>query len=131
MAFELINTFNIADNANLLLDAAFNPTFASVGGTSFLFVPATGDDGITVFKVTDKGKLKAVDTFADNGTVNLDDVEHVATGVVNGTTFLFADIEGSTRLWGEVPVQLRLALAAHDALVRPAGGEQRGARVAA
>jgi hypothetical protein len=90
MAFELINTFNIADNANLLLDAAFNPTFASVGGTSFLFVPATGDDGITVFKVTDKGKLKAVDTFADNGTVNLDDVEHVATGVVNGTTFLFA-----------------------------------------
>ncbi len=33
-------------------------------------------------------------------------------------TFLFTDIEGSTRLWGERPEAMRRALARHDALLR-------------
>lgn len=36
------------------------------------------------------------------------------------TTFLFTDIEGSTRLWEEQPEQMRLALARHDVLARRA-----------
>jgi len=40
-----------------------------------------------------------------------------ATGTV---TFLFTDIEGSTRLWEEQPDRMRHALAAHDALARKA-----------
>ena len=39
------------------------------------------------------------------------------TGTV---TFLFTDIEGSTRLWEEHPKAMRLALARHDALLRQA-----------
>jgi class 3 adenylate cyclase len=39
------------------------------------------------------------------------------TGTV---TFLFTDIEGSTRLWEERPEEMRAALADHDALVRRA-----------
>jgi predicted ATPase/class 3 adenylate cyclase len=39
------------------------------------------------------------------------------TGTV---TFLFTDIEGSTRLWEEQPEAMRLALARHDALLREA-----------
>src|SRR5437773_6529668 len=35
-------------------------------------------------------------------------------------TFLFTDIEGSTRLWEEDPEGMRLALARHDALLRAA-----------
>ncbi len=35
-------------------------------------------------------------------------------------TFLFTDIEGSTRLWEEQPEAMRTALARHDALVRAA-----------
>ena len=35
-------------------------------------------------------------------------------------TFLFTDIEGSTRLWEEHPIAMRDALASHDALVREA-----------
>ncbi|MEO8738493.1 MAG: tetratricopeptide repeat protein [Casimicrobiaceae bacterium] len=39
------------------------------------------------------------------------------TGAV---TFLFTDIEGSSRLWEHDPEQMRIALAGHDALVRAA-----------
>src|SRR5919197_5615995 len=35
-------------------------------------------------------------------------------------TFLFTDIEGSTRLWEQYPVAMRDALARHDALLRQA-----------
>ncbi len=42
--------------------------------------------------------------------------EH-ATGLV---TFLFTDIEGSSRLWDEQPAAMRTVLAHHDALVREA-----------
>lgn len=34
------------------------------------------------------------------------------------TTFLFTDIEGSTRLWEDAPERMRVALAAHDAIAR-------------
>jgi hypothetical protein len=36
------------------------------------------------------------------------------------TTFLFTDIEGSTRLWEQDPERMRLAQARHDALLRSA-----------
>jgi predicted ATPase/class 3 adenylate cyclase len=42
------------------------------------------------------------------------------------TTFLFSDIEGSTRLWEESPEAMGRALAAHDALVRSSIGEHGG-----
>lgn len=42
------------------------------------------------------------------------------------TTFLFTDIEGSTRLWEEQPERMRPALARHDALARSAVEEHGG-----
>ena len=48
----------------------------------------------------------------------------VATRLVqppSGTvTFLFTDLEGSTRLWEEHPELMRVALARHDAILRAA-----------
>ena len=41
-------------------------------------------------------------------------------------TFLFTDIEGSTRLWEEHPEAMRLALARHDALLRQAIEDNNG-----
>src|SRR5260370_38999556 len=45
------------------------------------------------------------------------------TGTV---TFLFTDIEGSTRLWEDEPERMRPALARHDALARSAVEATRG-----
>ncbi len=42
------------------------------------------------------------------------------------TTFLFTDIEGSTRLWEEEPERMRRALARHDAIARAAVGDHHG-----
>jgi len=42
------------------------------------------------------------------------------------TTFLFTDIEGSTRLWEREPERMRQALARHDALARGAVESNRG-----
>ena len=43
------------------------------------------------------------------------------TGRPSGTvTFLFTDIEGSTRLWDEHPEEMREALARHDSILREA-----------
>src|ERR1700682_4205576 len=42
------------------------------------------------------------------------------------TTFLFTDIEGSTRLWEQDPERMRPALARHDAIVRAAVEDHRG-----
>jgi predicted ATPase/class 3 adenylate cyclase len=43
------------------------------------------------------------------------------SGISNGTyTFLFTDIEGSTRLWETYPEAMRVALARHDAILRGA-----------
>lgn len=41
-------------------------------------------------------------------------------------TYLFTDIEGSTRLWEEAPERMRLALARHDALCHAAIERHRG-----
>ncbi|MFO1308394.1 MAG: tetratricopeptide repeat protein [Burkholderiales bacterium] len=41
-------------------------------------------------------------------------------------TFLFTDIEGSSRLWEQEPERMRTALARHDALVRGAVQRHRG-----
>jgi predicted ATPase/class 3 adenylate cyclase len=42
------------------------------------------------------------------------------------TTYLFTDIEGSTRLWEQEPERMRPALARHDALTREAVEANRG-----
>jgi predicted ATPase/class 3 adenylate cyclase len=45
------------------------------------------------------------------------------------TTFLFSDIEGSTRLWEQVPERMQPALARHDAIARAAVVDNRGSVV--
>jgi len=51
----------------------------------------------------------------------------VAAQAPSGTvTFLFTDIEGSTRLWEGDRVEMKAALARHDAILRDAIGRHNG-----
>ncbi|MDP9333891.1 MAG: adenylate/guanylate cyclase domain-containing protein, partial [Actinomycetota bacterium] len=50
-------------------------------------------------------------------------------GLAGTVTFLFTDIEGSTRLWEEQPEAMRAALARHDAILRDAVIAHRGSVV--
>jgi predicted ATPase/class 3 adenylate cyclase len=51
-------------------------------------------------------------------------------GLPTGTvTFLFTDVEGSTRLWEQYPAEMRLATARHDALVAEIVGANAGVLV--
>ena len=50
----------------------------------------------------------------------------LSTGTV---TFLFTDIEGSTRLWEEQTEAMHRDLAHHDALLRTAIGDAEGPRI--
>src|SRR5688572_19020194 len=52
-------------------------------------------------------------------------MSRLPTGTV---TFLFTDVEGSTRLWEEHPDQMREALVQHDAIIEFLA-EQHGGRV--
>src|SRR5215470_12109726 len=47
----------------------------------------------------------------------------------SAVTFVFTDIEGSTRLWEAEPERMRDALAAHDALLREAVVSNHGSVV--
>ena len=48
-------------------------------------------------------------------------------GLPQGTvTFLFTDLEGSTRLWEEHPQEMRDALARHNTIVRTAVESHNG-----
>ncbi|MGC4044295.1 MAG: tetratricopeptide repeat protein [Armatimonas sp.] len=59
--------------------------------------------------------------------LNEDSLAPAMTMSPSGTvTFLFTDIEGSTRLWEAQPEQMRLALASHDILMRNAIVEANG-----
>jgi predicted ATPase/class 3 adenylate cyclase len=53
----------------------------------------------------------------------MDQARSLPSGTV---TFLFTDIEGSTRLWEQQPEAMRIALARHDAILRHAIGSHRG-----
>lgn len=50
-------------------------------------------------------------------------MSELPTGTV---TFLFTDLEGSTRLWDEHPAAMREAVARHDVLLRRAFESHRG-----
>jgi TolB-like protein/class 3 adenylate cyclase/Flp pilus assembly protein TadD len=62
----------------------------------------------------------------NNNITAIVDAAPTATMPSGTVTFLFTDIEGSTRLWEEYADLMRVALARHDVLLREAIGKHRG-----
>lgn len=88
----LTNTDNVDDAADVdfLLDGVVALTTAVVGTRTFLFVAGSVDDGISVFEVAANGTLTNVDNVGDDGTLNLDGADALATIKIAGITYLFA-----------------------------------------
>ena len=63
-------------------------------------------------------------TLSANTTDTGQTIDESSPGIADAQrTFLFTDVEGSTRLWEQHPAAMRLALARHDALLRHAIGK--------
>ena len=88
MAFNLVNTDNVSDDATLHLTQGYGPTSAVVDGTIYLFSPGY-DEGISVFSVGANGTLANVANVSDNATTQLAGIRAVTTGVAGGTTYLY------------------------------------------
>ena len=93
----LVNVDNVTDDATLELNGATSVTTAVVDGTTYLFVAALDDDGVSVFRVGDTGTLANVTNVLDDATLELNGATSVTTAVAGGTTYLFvagADDDG-------------------------------------
>ena len=86
---SLSNVANVSDIGALALDGANSVTTASVGGTTYLFVAGTTDDGVSVFRVGNDGSLSNVANVLDGGIRELDGATYVTTVSVGGITYLF------------------------------------------
>jgi hypothetical protein len=85
----LANVDNVSDDATLELFRANSATTAVVGGTTYLFVTGSVDDGVSVFSVAADGTLTNVDNVTDDATLGLDGANAMTTAVIGGTTYLF------------------------------------------
>ena len=85
----LTNVDNISDDATLELMGGHSTTTAVIGGTTYLFVTGSIDDGVSVFSVAANGALTNVDNVTDSATLGLDGANSMTTAVIGGTTYLF------------------------------------------
>jgi 6-phosphogluconolactonase (cycloisomerase 2 family) len=85
----LTNVDNVSDDATLELVRATGVTTAVVGGTTYLLVTGSLDDGVSVFSVAAGGTLANVDNVSDDATLELDGASGVTTAVVGGIHHLF------------------------------------------
>ena len=83
------NTTGSTGGITLELSGAEGVTAAVVDATTYLFVAADDDDGVSVFSVADDGMLTPVHNEPDDGSLELNGASGVTTAVVGTTTYLF------------------------------------------
>ncbi|MCP4308491.1 MAG: beta-propeller fold lactonase family protein, partial [bacterium] len=85
----LTNVDNVTDAGDFELNAAISSASAVVGGATYQFVAGFGDDGVSVFAVTDDGQLVNIENVTDTGDLELLGVRSVATAAIGVATYLF------------------------------------------
>ena len=93
----VINTENVYNSSTLELFGAEEVTTAKVGGTTYLFVAGSSDNGVSVFRVAGNGTVMNTANVMDTGTRNdgksdtlkLNQAGGVTTVEVGGTTYFF------------------------------------------
>jgi 6-phosphogluconolactonase (cycloisomerase 2 family) len=85
----LSNVHNVTDDATLELDRASSAATAVIGGTTYLFVSGSQDDGVSVFSVANNGSLTNVANVSDDTTLQLDGASAVSTALIGEQAYLF------------------------------------------
>ncbi len=98
MSFLFTNPDNETDSGSLELDGASFITSTDVGGTTYVFVAGTADNGISVFALGLNGSLTNVSNVTDSGGLNLVGVSGLSTITSNGNTYLIAAGAGDNGL---------------------------------
>ncbi|MEB8385621.1 hypothetical protein OO012_00145 [Rhodobacteraceae bacterium KMM 6894] len=89
----LANTGNISDataGPTSRLDLPGSLASITVGGNSFVFVPARDNSTVTSIQVNPDGTLSQIDQAINGGILNLSNVQNVATTTINGVGYVFA-----------------------------------------
>ncbi|MGH6735356.1 MAG: M10 family metallopeptidase C-terminal domain-containing protein [Methyloceanibacter sp.] len=91
MTVTLVNTDNVADDATLNLAFPFGVTSGVVGGTTYVFVTGSVDDGVSVFSLDAGGTLTNVFNVDDdqNPNLELNGAGAPTIAVIGAETFLF------------------------------------------
>ena len=85
----LMNTTNVSDDSDLLLNRVGGMTVSEVDGNSYLFVTGRDDSGVSVFSIADDGMLMNITNVSDDGDLELYGAEGITTAEVGETTYLF------------------------------------------
>jgi Ca2+-binding RTX toxin-like protein len=84
----LVNTANVTDDATLKLDGASDVATAVVGGTTYLFVTGSVDNGVSVFSVNGSGVLTNVANVTDTAALRLAGAAGLTVNTFGTTTYL-------------------------------------------
>ncbi|KRA66514.1 hypothetical protein ASD79_04420 [Caulobacter sp. Root655] len=84
----LTHTSSITDAGALELDGASDVATATVGGTTYLFVGGSVDNGVSVFSVSSGGALTSVDNVTDTASLRLTGAQGLSVSVLGATTYL-------------------------------------------
>lgn len=82
----LVDTFT--DNGSSLMESPYTGAFATINGTTFLYVPSDEENGISIFSVAADGSLTYLDSVADTAGTTLGLAADIVTFEVNGNPFL-------------------------------------------
>ncbi len=85
----LTNVYNVTDGGSLELEGATSVTTATVGGTPYLFVAGSVDDGVSVFSIANNGALASTHDVTDDATLELDGAYSVTTATIGSASYLF------------------------------------------
>ncbi|MEB8386919.1 hypothetical protein OO012_06750 [Rhodobacteraceae bacterium KMM 6894] len=82
----------------LKLNGAYGTATATIGGTTYLYVSSTVDDGISVFSVDSAGMMTNVSNFAGTPDLPLDIATGLSVVTMGAETFLMLSVAGDGQI---------------------------------
>ena len=85
----LMNTTNVSDSGDLLLNGAIGGTTAEVGETTYLFVTGRNANGFSMFRIANDGTVMNTTNVSNGGALKLERANEVTAAEIDGKHYLF------------------------------------------